>query len=59
MIVTICLEFNDVDCNSEKADSIIESINSACETMQVGFNASSCWVEDAFNADETGETDES
>ena len=55
MRVMICLEFEGVDCNSEQADAIIESINADCETMQVAFDATSCWVDDAFNTD--GEED--
>jgi hypothetical protein len=52
MRVMICLEFDGVDCNSEKADAIVEAITESCETMQVGFNASSCWVDNAFNLEE-------
>lgn len=44
MRVIICLEFDGVDCNSDKADPIIEAITMDCETMQVGFNASSCYI---------------
>ena len=49
MKVFICLEFKGIDCDSEKADEIMETINESCEQMQVGFNATSCWVDDAVN----------
>ena len=55
MRVIICLEFDGVDCDSEKADGIIESINEECETMQVAFDATSCWVNDAFNEEKEDE----
>jgi hypothetical protein len=51
MKVMICLEFDGVDCNSEKADAIVESITQACEGMQKTWGASGCWVEDALNDD--------
>jgi hypothetical protein len=49
MKVFICLEFDGVDCDSKKADAIVESITQACEGMQKTWGASSCWVDDAFN----------
>jgi hypothetical protein len=52
MRVFICLEFDGVDCNDENADAIVESITQACEDMQKTYGASSCWVDDACNADD-------
>jgi hypothetical protein len=49
MKVFICLEFDGVDCDSKKADAIVESITQACEGMQKTWGASSCWVDDVFN----------
>ena len=49
MRVIVCIEFEGVECNSEKADAIVESITESCEHMQVGFNATTCYVDDAFN----------
>jgi len=51
MRVIICLEFNDIECNSDKGDMIIQSITQDCETMQVGFDASSCYIMDADDND--------
>jgi hypothetical protein len=51
MKVIICLEFNGVDANSDKADAIVDSITQSCSGMQLDFGASSCWVDDASNDD--------
>ena len=46
MKVIVIFEFEGVDPNSEQADQIVEGISEACETMGVGFDASSCYVDD-------------
>ena len=48
MRVIVCIEFDGVDPDSEQADAIVNEIGEACEHMQVGFNASGCFVEDAL-----------
>ena len=45
MRVIICIEFDGVDPDSEQADAIVNEIG---EHMQIGFNASGCFVEDAL-----------
>lgn len=52
MKVLVAFEFEGVDPNSEQADEIIEEIGEACETMGVGFNASSCYVDDCVTTEE-------
>jgi hypothetical protein len=54
MRVIVIFEFDGVDPNSEEADQIVEQISESCETMQVGFDASACWVDDVV-ADNKGE----
>lgn len=51
MRVTVIFEFEGVDPNSEEADRILEDISESCETMQVGFDASACWVQDAVGSE--------
>ena len=48
MKVLVAFEFEDLDPNSEEADAIVNEIGEACEHMQVGFNASGCFIEDAL-----------
>ena len=48
MRVILCIDFDGVDPDSEQADAIVNEIGEACEHMQVGFNASGCFVEDAL-----------
>ena len=47
MRVIVIFEFEGVKPNSRKADKIVQSITNSCETMQVGFDAQACWVDDA------------
>lgn len=47
MIVYVAFEFDDVEANSERADKIVREIAESCEVMQVGFDASGCWVDNA------------
>jgi hypothetical protein len=47
MIVYVAFKFDEVDPDSPQADAILEEVYEACETMQVGFDANECWVEDA------------
>jgi len=48
MRVIICVEFDGIDPDSEKADEIVNEITESCEHMQIGFNASGCFVMDAL-----------
>lgn len=47
MIVYVAFKFDGVDPNSKRADEIVREITESCETMQIGFDANGCWVEDA------------
>ena len=47
MRVIVIFEFEGVYADGEEADQIVEQISESCETMQVGFDASACWVDDA------------
>lgn len=49
MKVIVVFEFGGVEVNSEKANQIIEDITDSCETMQTGFNADGCFIDDAVN----------
>lgn len=56
MRVTIVLEFHDVEPGSERDESIIDTLTSACESIESRFDADGCWVDDAqflSTADET------
>jgi hypothetical protein len=55
MRVYVCIEFEGVECNSEEADGLVEIIGESCEHMQVGFNATSCYIDEVFN--DKGETE--
>lgn len=46
MIVYVAFKFEEVDPDSERADEIVREITESCETMQIGFDASACWVDD-------------
>lgn len=46
MKVLVAIEFEGVEPNSEQADQIIEMVGDACETIGVGFDASSCYIDD-------------
>ena len=52
MKVLVAFEFDGVDPNSEQADQIIEEIGEACETLSIGFNANSCYVDDCVATEE-------
>jgi len=47
MIVYVAFMFEGVDPNSERADEIVREITESCETMQIGFDANNCWVDNA------------
>ena len=51
MRITLCLEFDGVDSNSERADEIVDQVTSACKDLQGRFSATSCWVDDAQDED--------
>ena len=47
MKVIVVFEFENIeDPNSAEASEIVQAITEDCETMQVAFDASSCYVED-------------
>ena len=48
MRVFLCIDFDGVDPDSEQADDIVDEISEACERMQISFNASNCFVDDAL-----------
>jgi hypothetical protein len=52
MRVYIALEFNEIDADSEMADTIINSVTESCERIRIGLNADACWVDDAQNTDD-------
>ena len=52
MIVYVAFKFDGVDPDSERADEIVREITESCETMQIGFDANNCWVEDAVQEKE-------
>ena len=51
MRVHVCFIFNEVECNSDEADSIIENMTDECETMRDAFGASDCYIMDADDND--------
>lgn len=56
MRVTIVLEFHDVEPGSERDESIIDTLTSACESIESRFDADGCWVDDAQFIDATLES---
>ena len=52
MIVYVAFKFDGVKPDSERADEIVREITESCETMQIGFDANACWVEDAVQEKE-------
>ena len=48
MKVLLILEFEDIEPNSPEADSIVCEISKSCETMQVAFDANSCYIEEVL-----------
>jgi hypothetical protein len=46
MRVIVIFEFNGLDPNSEKAEQIIHEIGKSCETMRIGFDADTCFIDD-------------
>ena len=52
MRVVVIFEFDEIsNPDSEEATVVVEAIAQDCETMQVAFNASSCWVSDVIGDD--------
>jgi hypothetical protein len=47
MKVIVIFEFEDVEPDSPEADQIVAEIGESCETMQTGFGASACWIDNA------------
>ena len=56
MIVYVAFEFEEVEPNSKRADEIVREITESCETMQIGFDASGCWVDNAHGSDTASHT---
>ena len=52
MKVLVIFEFENIeDPNSPEADAKVQAITEDCETMQVAFDASGCWVQEVFGGD--------
>ena len=52
MKVLVVFEFESIaNPDSEEATTKVEEITEACETMQVAFDANSCWVQEVFGED--------
>ena len=49
MKVLVIFHFDEVSANSAEAESIVSQITESCEFMQVGFDASGCWVQECFD----------
>ena len=45
MIVYVAFEFDGVKPNSKRAEEIVREIAESCETMQIGFDATDCWID--------------
>ena len=52
MRVYLALDFDGVDCDSEMADKIINSITEECDIIRIGFSADLCYVDDAQNTED-------
>jgi len=52
MRVYLALNFDGIDCDSDTADAIINSITDECERIRIGLSADACWLEDAQNTDD-------
>jgi hypothetical protein len=48
MKVLVAFEFEDLDPNCEDADQLINEIGEECETMGIAFDASACYIDNAF-----------
>ena len=49
MKVIVVFEFDEIsDPNSPEATQVVQAITEDCETMQVGFDASGCWVQEVL-----------
>jgi hypothetical protein len=49
MKVIVVFEFDEIgDPNSPEATKVVQAITEDCETMQVGFDASGCWVQEVL-----------
>ena len=48
MKVLVAFEFEDLDPNSEEADQLIDEIGEECEIMGIAFDASACYVDNAY-----------
>jgi len=52
MKVLVVFEFENIsDIESVEASAVVQSITESCETMQVGFDATNCWVQEVFGED--------
>ena len=59
MRVYLALDFDGVDCDSDMADKIINSITEECDRIRIGFSADLCYVDDAQNMEEMDSFNES
>jgi hypothetical protein len=51
MKVLVVFQFDEVSADSAEAESIVSQVSESCEFMQVGFDASGCWVQECFDDD--------
>lgn len=51
MRVLVIFEFEDVEVNSESANTIVQQITDSTENMRVAFDAQGCWVQEVFQED--------
>jgi hypothetical protein len=52
MRVVVIFEFDEIsNPDSEEATAKVDAITEACETMQVAFDASGCWISDVIGDD--------
>jgi len=49
MKVIVIFEFENIENpDSPEADAVVKAITEDCETMQVAFDASGCWVDECI-----------
>jgi hypothetical protein len=47
MKIIVAIEFEDIkEPDSEEATAKVQEVMESCKTMQVAFDANSCWVDD-------------
>ena len=54
MTVLVAFEFEGLDPNCEEADQLINEIGEECETMGIAFDASACYIDNAYLVKQRG-----